>query len=52
MAQEAESSKVVCLAKGILAPAVFVVDGEEFGRYDIATVLGYVRNPETSNMGF
>lgn len=39
IAEQAESSKVVGLAKGVLAVAVFVVGREELGRHDLTAVL-------------
>lgn len=45
VAEQAKSSKVISLAKGVLALAIFVVGWEELGRHDLAAVLNNtVRN--------
>lgn len=40
IAEQAESSKIICLAEGVLTLAVVVVGGEELGCDDLTTVLG------------
>lgn len=39
IAEQAESSKVVGLAKGVLAVAIFIVGREELGRHNLTAIL-------------